>query len=250
MSTPKERKILEAEKRKILEDIEKTGYPLEVDASTWLIEDGWSVHPEWPYFDKQTGKLRAIDVLADYVLKGLEDYVTPLLLVECKTSKNSWVFYSLYPEAGRNRVIGWDDLRSLSISHMMNHLLQLDGKVARIGMHDEMELLDKVHFFDSKLPRPFSCHVVRKGSREDEPDDFHRAILELRGAYLDLERFPGKPIIMAIVLRGKMFELWRRRDGSKLIPRHHVMFQTLSMMSEETRLYPPVVVDVVTDTHF
>jgi hypothetical protein len=243
MSTPEEEK-------EILEDIEKTGYPLEVDISTWLIEDGWSVIPEWSYFDGETGKPRAIDVLADYVLKGLEDYVTPLLLVECKTSKNAWVFYSLYPKTSKDRVIGIDELRLSSISYTMNHLLQLEGKVAQISMDDEVQLLQRVHFFDPKLPRSFSCHVVRRRSRADDPDDFYRAILELRGAYTNLERFPGKPIMMAIVLRGKMFELWRRGSDSKLIPRSHIMFQTFAMMSEKTRLFPPVIVDVVSDTYF
>ena len=238
------------EEKKILENIEKTGYPLEIDVSTWLIEDGWKAYPEWSYFDKQTGAMRAIDIVADYVLKGFEEYVTPLLLVECKTSKNPWVFYSIYAYSDEKKVVGWDDLRQTAMGHEVNHLLQLDGKAVSYSLDDMVQLFKNVHLFSSRLPHSFSCHVVREKARENEPDDFHRAILELRGAYLDLERFPGKPIFMVIVLRGKMFELWRRQGVSKLIPRSHVMFQTLAMMSEETRLYPPTIVDVVTDTYF
>jgi hypothetical protein len=54
------------EEKRILKDIEKSGYPLEVDVIEQFMKKYWSVFPQYPYFDKQKERMRAIDMVAYY----------------------------------------------------------------------------------------------------------------------------------------------------------------------------------------
>jgi hypothetical protein len=84
--------------RKILQDIAKTGYPLEIRASLVLEAQGWSVTHNPAYLDPEEQKAREIDIRAVMswdVEKpgGSKHFLACNLLVECKKSTNPWVFF-------------------------------------------------------------------------------------------------------------------------------------------------------------
>lgn len=264
------------EKRKILDEIKKTGYPLEVNVTRQLMEKGWSVFPQFVYSDETTEKLRTIDILAvrlpeelskqpieklNLFLQGLKTSRLPILLVECKTSKKPWVFFTIPFRFGDavQRFKGSIDM-NLLLSHMIT-LGSLFRPFMEIpGLHRTREKTDKCiselgnfHFLDSNLPRAYSCHIpFRGGSKEDAPNDFERAIYQLRGASLGLaQSFPKTALHLAIVLRGKLFEY---KETGKLESAKHLIFTTFQTFPGKLKpvedWIPPVMIDIVVDTYF
>ena len=85
----------------IKKEIERSGFPLEMEISSILKEDGWEVLPSSPYLDKDEGKWREIDVKAyksaseasqDTSIKPYR--LTLALIIECKKSDEfAWVFF-------------------------------------------------------------------------------------------------------------------------------------------------------------
>jgi len=83
----------EDEVKKILDDLEKHGFPLEVEASEILKAHKWEVTNQAAYIDLQEKKFRTVDIVAE---KNVS--VTPgfdlWLVIECKKSTKPWVFYA------------------------------------------------------------------------------------------------------------------------------------------------------------
>jgi hypothetical protein len=129
--------------RKILEDLAKTGYPVEIRACMMLQADGWSVTHNPVYLDIEERKGREIDLRAirgwwTQRSKPPAHFVLCELFVECKKSDKPWVFFVtpvleaeptlncirfssgienlLWPRGEEEQqVVDWDFLRS---SHM------------------------------------------------------------------------------------------------------------------------------------
>jgi len=80
----------------IIEEIEKSGYPLELYVSGILKDQDWSIFPNQFYFDKDSGKGREFDIRAEkeYIIDELDSLLTIRLLIECKKIPgNAWVFF-------------------------------------------------------------------------------------------------------------------------------------------------------------
>lgn len=85
----------------IKEEIEKSGFPLEIEMASILEKDGWEVLPSSYYLDKDEKKWREIDIKAYKSIdqssdsKSIEPYHLSLaLIIECKMSKKyAWVFF-------------------------------------------------------------------------------------------------------------------------------------------------------------
>lgn len=76
-------------KKKVLEWIKKTGFPLEMEAASAFRDAGFEVRQSFTYPDPQSEKGREIDVLAqdpDWV--GIIDIS---FILECKSSSKPWV---------------------------------------------------------------------------------------------------------------------------------------------------------------
>ena len=84
---------------KLIEDINKSGYPLEIEISS-ILDDKWDLFNNAYYLDKNTGKEREIDIVAlrTTIRKGKSRilFTTQVVLViECKKSNtHAWVFFS------------------------------------------------------------------------------------------------------------------------------------------------------------
>lgn len=95
------------EKKKILRNLEKTGFPTEIKATKILSLKGeidlskpyWTVVNQQSYYDDSEGKIRTIDILAERLPSisqrmKREEYKVCRLYIECKKSdKEKWIFY-------------------------------------------------------------------------------------------------------------------------------------------------------------
>nr|MDO8080825.1 hypothetical protein [Candidatus Freyarchaeota archaeon] len=85
----------------IKKEIERSGFPLEIEISSILKEDEWEVLPSSPYYDKDEGKWREIDIKAYKSAErssqggSIKPYrLTLALIIECKKSDEfAWVFF-------------------------------------------------------------------------------------------------------------------------------------------------------------
>jgi len=85
--------------KKILEQIDKTGFPLELRVSKFLRDNDYIVSNNLYYVDLDEGKGREIDIKANknYLFedKEMQYYVRNLFFIECKKSKNKpWVIFT------------------------------------------------------------------------------------------------------------------------------------------------------------
>lgn len=85
------------EKEKIIKDLEKTGFPLEIKVTSILETCGWVVHNQEGYLDPDDNKWRTIDIAArkwlDLPKSSAYDRLHVSLVIECKKSVRPWVFY-------------------------------------------------------------------------------------------------------------------------------------------------------------
>jgi hypothetical protein len=81
---------------KIIEKIEKSGYPLEIKVALTLQSKGWHVLNQQGYIDPETNKWRAIDILATKSVELSESIyqtISLVLIIECKKIESPWVFW-------------------------------------------------------------------------------------------------------------------------------------------------------------
>lgn len=96
--------------RKIQEDISLSGFPLEINVSSILEKNGWTVRNQRYYIDEDEGKTRTIDILAYKAFFenfGNNDRLNITLVVECKKSIKPWVFFTTQKEKEVVSTIGY-----------------------------------------------------------------------------------------------------------------------------------------------
>jgi hypothetical protein len=252
--------------RKILESIDASGYPLEVDTANQLIDKGWSVLPQYVYIDVTTKKIRTIDILAYFVTKELNYTRFPRLVVECKTTRpdnpKPWAFHSTYnPIETLQKMPSGKGIDLLTLSAIPTTIVSLlqrhidYNNIESSGIPQEaVNLIDQSHFFDKNIPRAYSCHVAFSNQEEDEPNIFRKAVCQIGSVCFDLAKsFPRWPILATIVYNGGLYE-YRRGLKPELKPCNHVLYMTLELISEDLELpehsIPPLMIDVVADTYF
>lgn len=90
---------IDDEKKNIIKEINKTGFPLELRVSKFLQDNGFHVANNLYYIDQDEGKGREIDLRAlknyEYKAGGKSYFIRHCLLIECKRSaKKPWVVFS------------------------------------------------------------------------------------------------------------------------------------------------------------
>ena len=129
----------EDEKEKILGDIEKTGFPLEIEVTSILEEDGWLVYNQEGYLDPDENKLRTIDILGfkvrDFPDALIYKRLHYALVVECKKSEKPWVFYTREKKGVRT----FDSL-------MAWHIIKEESEPPLHPLHIE-KFVDCLHYY-------------------------------------------------------------------------------------------------------
>jgi len=174
--------------KKILDDMDKQGFPLEVRVTELLKTNGWSVNNQKAYFDTETGKQRTIDIegAKDFDVLPLEKYphdwtFQVRLTVECKKSSKPWVFYA--SNMGRDEI---------------EQRLQIDAQIHtdEVGQlaypkepHDE--IIDYVYRFKRKLVRPALdrlANIAYEPFTNGKGHSIHKARMQIIGALMDIRQ--------------------------------------------------------------
>jgi len=83
--------------KRILEDLQQSGFPLEVRVALAFSQKGWNVGHQAIYVDEDERRAKYVDILAH---KGVDksfgrfERLTVTLVCECKKTENPWVFYT------------------------------------------------------------------------------------------------------------------------------------------------------------
>ena len=90
---PNQSKMDEA--KTIMRNLEKAGFPLEVECTEILREDRWDVSNQVAFIDPDENKYRSVDLVASRLIfrKEIID-LNVELVVECKKSDKPWLFYT------------------------------------------------------------------------------------------------------------------------------------------------------------
>jgi hypothetical protein len=119
-----------SEKRKTTEDhiidqIQRTGYPLEIEVSDLMERAGWIIFNNQPYLDEDEGKTREIDIYAIHETEADQFVTEPKprifvgtdIVIECKKSTtHAWIFFTrpkgLPPGFGQDQTLDFLQVHS------------------------------------------------------------------------------------------------------------------------------------------
>jgi hypothetical protein len=234
--------------KKIREYIMKSGYPLEIEIGGILRKNGWLVINQWPYFDKETKKVRTVDILA-MKTNSLSTKLGLPLLIECKKSeKHEWVFHTQLKENEFLPLIGTlsdvvkkitkpaivDKLQELLTNASIGDLLGLDTRSSRL------------------LGRLTGLHVLNKNTKigvfnvvPNSKNDFFEATQQINSDIENLsEALKTFIIFPVIVFDGDMYEFYEEGGEMKVLPINHVQHILFG------RELSPYLIDVVKKSYF
>jgi hypothetical protein len=242
-------------KRRLLEEIRKTGYPLEMVTAVMLERRGWLVWSSPVYLDEDEGKGREIDVKAVRYVSGSPSLqlggpaVQAVLMLECKKSENPWVFF-VRTEAYRQP---WaTELHCVSpVPNLLPYIL-----VERPVVTMEWLTANHHYFSDSRLARTY-FEPFRKNTEKRSQSIYAAASCATKACLYELRRF-GPTIINhtfvypVIVFDGPLFEATvASNDAPILTAARHVRlaFNYIPKSPAEAqwaRDALPFIVDVIT----
>ncbi|GGD99613.1 hypothetical protein [Planktosalinus lacus] len=81
-------------KKKILDDINISGFQTELEVASILKKNGWKVEPNTNYVDYDSNKSREIDIIAYKNPSGGSIYLELHLVVEVKKSNKPWIVFT------------------------------------------------------------------------------------------------------------------------------------------------------------
>jgi len=169
---------------KILKDMEKQGFPLEIKISEIIEAHGWAVANQASYTDLETKKSRTIDILAERNVYYASNLVFDIwLCVECKKVKKPWVFYT----TDINVQIPRFQREIISSTHFSIN------KVAKKGSN--FERISKVILGSFILQSCYSQSIFKKLAHNSfepftkgEGVSIHKARMQVSNMILDLEK--------------------------------------------------------------
>lgn len=237
------------------EQIEKTGYPLEIEISS-ILDSKWEVVNTESYFDTDEKKMRDIDIRAD---KPVIQELMPLfldvkLVVECKRDRDfAWVFFT------RPLKFDWigdidgqylDELQVLTKSSETTQIKDIIlGKAAyhykdmnKVAVcYDEFHLQGKKNSFAQKKKEIFEAQNQLK--KYISYTNEHEMKAQYPGLYRLIMYFP------CIVFDGQMFEAIVEGTRIRLKRANHILLTTQNRTSY-SNWEQGFLIDVVQKTHF
>lgn len=133
----------------IKEEIEKSGFPFEFKVATILKKNGWDVLPSSPYWDRDEGKWREIDIKAykSFWVPPTESSTNPYgltlaLIIECKkTEKFGWVFFP-WPRKSADMQRVWINYHDFLTIVKRQSLLKGEMTGSKMPLPTEFQMLD------------------------------------------------------------------------------------------------------------
>ena len=252
-----------AERRKglkdhLLEEIVKSGFPLEIQVSSILEDHDWVVMNNQPFRDPDEDKLRSVDILAFHEPTA-SDFTryrplafSPQLIIECKKSiSHAWVFFSrperckVFPMSGqvydfpeefsteayknRNKL---SPIGSFSYEYYFNSFVDSSKGVQHIHYADFDNVA--ITYDEYRIKRNAKRRVLSK-TRKEIFESVNQAV---KFQSFDMEesiRAPGRiksatspffPIeisFLAIVFDGRLFEVTMANNRPMIEEKDHVL---------------------------
>ena len=202
----------EDEIKRILKDIEKQGFPLEVKTSEVLEARGWEVTNQVAYLDYEKEKYRTVDIVAikNILLKPSELGFDVHLVIECKKSSKPWVFYA------SDFDLNDPEIRRKAVASNQFFIWPLEHK--RKTLEKFFSLITGQFLLQNHLISPIFgklAYIPFEPFTQGQRGSIHKARMQVCNAILDLENrqyqemnftFPyGVIFIPVIVLDGHLY---------------------------------------------
>lgn len=214
---------------RIIEELEKSGYPLEIKATLTLESRGWNVLNQEGYLDVETNKWRTIDIFAT---KTFELPNSPIykklhlcLAIECKKIDNPWVFWIRDKKRMRtfDPIIAssliklesnpWlHPLHITNLAHCFHYYLPRYSKVALISYEPFIKKGKSIIFEATRQVIKFLIYE-RKRTQD---------LLVIKKAVRDIISI-AYPLI---IVDGKLYEMEFKDKRPKLIQSRYIQFLT------------------------
>lgn len=162
---------------KIVEELQKTGFPTEIVSATVLEQHGWTVIHNPPYLDPNEKINREHDIYAyhTWVPQAGERryFLSAQLIIECKKSENPWVFFTMPSRGGYGLSLRVRSGERHGFPQRSNGVSRIDGDVETFH-----------HYFASgKVARTY--HEPFKGREQaGRGPAIYAAVLAVTGATL------------------------------------------------------------------
>jgi len=227
--------MIDEEAFNIKKDIEKSGFPLEIELSNLLRNNGWGVAHQAYFYDSEEGKSRALDIIASRLetfTSSKFDRLTVGLFIECKRIMDKpWVFYTI--PKGEDHA---PDIGPLFFVKFYS-LPELEPR--------EYRLLQFTHLFVENIPRiatisyePFSLGKTKRVFTAT--NQVLKALAykkktgkDLLGKFTSIIKGAVHILYPLIVLDGKIYKCETSADGIEVSPVDYVQYQISHGVSGE-----------------
>lgn len=200
------------EVKRIMEDMEAQGLPLEVKTSELLKKFNWELTNQVAYLDLEKKKYKSVDIVAQKrILKILKFAFDLWLVIECKKSTKPWVFYATDFNLQSN-------LQSRKVVSSFQFYVDEHGKYVESILDLMVEgFMLRTHYYSPILGK--MAYIPFEAFTKGEGRSIHKAQMQVSNAILDLKRllpevqikFPyGILFLPAIVLEGHLYSY---KDG-------------------------------------
>ena len=180
---------------KILADMEKHGFPLEVRTSVTLQTYGWEVTNQASYIDMDSKKNRTIDIIAEknVILNSSKLGFDIWLFIECKKAQKPWVFYTsdmdLTKEDIRRKVVSSAhvDINSLAYQQRKQNIVS--------------DIILRQFLLEKKLSKSFFAKIAYSSFEpftKGKGLSINKARMQVCNAILDVERKIDSEILPTI----------------------------------------------------
>ena len=238
----------------LIDEIKRSGYPLEICISSILEDNDWVVLNNQPFRDSDEDKLRSVDILAFHNPTSYDFNkhkplgFAPNLIVECKKSENhAWVFFSR-PE--RNKVFRMSghvhdypklfSTKAYCNRHKLSKFGHFSYEYYFNSFNDPNKGMRDIHYSDfDSVAITYDEYKIKKGTRNTRKNILEAVNQIVKFFLFDLEESissPGRirgavssyyPIIvtfLAIVLDGKLFDARIENNKLTLEERKHILY--------------------------
>jgi len=175
----------EDEATRILKDLEKHGFPLEVRTTKMLGAKGWEITNQATFQDIETKKFRTVDIIAqkNLFLKPDDISIELFLVIECKRHPEKpkpWVFYAshydLNDDEMKRKTMASSHFTVSSIAHQRKFSDKITNMIRRfVVTHFRAPIFGKLGYI------PFEAFT--KGQTQS----IHKATMQVCNATFDYE---------------------------------------------------------------
>lgn len=176
--------MADEEIKKILDDMEKQGFPLEVKTAEILQRHNWEITNQASYLDMESKKNRTLDIIAEknVFLEPSTLGFDIWLFIECKKVSKPWVFYAsdidLTEEDVRRKVVS-------STQNFVNNLAYQKRKQDQI-----MDVIVRQFLMQNKIPMSVFGKLAYSSFEpftEGKGQSIHKARMQVCNAILDVQ---------------------------------------------------------------